>query len=68
MVRSLERDGEARGRGDAGYAGSGRRGAEMSRFSAKPGEDGRPEDAVVRGSPFATPPPPASPRRGPALT
>lgn len=45
-------------------AGSGRRGAEMSRFSAKPGEDGRPEDAVVRGAPHTAP----APRRGPALT
>lgn len=43
-----------------GRAGSGRRGAEMSRFSAKPGEDGRPEDAVVRGSP--PPRPTAAPR------
>lgn len=55
----------------AGRAGSGRRGAEMSRFSAEPGEDGRSEDAVVRGPPTPAslepraPPRPAPPRPAP---
>lgn len=44
-LRSLERDEKART-----TSGIGRRGAEISRFSAEPGEDGRSEDAVARGA------------------